>query len=126
MIQSYGHTPHQFVFGRNPRIPSDLLNEPLEVVPATASLHDSAAARSQAIRNTARKAVLDLQDSKSLRSALLARPRRVIAFAPGDLVAYWRSQKWVQGELHNQGHWYGTAVVLGYIGKNILIAHRKH
>ena len=43
MIQSYGHTPHQTVFGRNPRVPSDLLDEPLHVVSATASLHDSAA-----------------------------------------------------------------------------------
>ena len=125
MIQSYGHTPHQFVFGRNPRVPSDLLDEPLHVVSATASLHDSAAERAQAIRNTARKAVLDLQDNKSLRSALLARPRISVPFAPGDLVAYWRSQKWIQGELHNQGRWYGTAIVLGHIGKNLLIAHRK-
>eukprot|EP00435_Cladocopium_sp_Y103_P018812 s3028_g4.t1 len=125
MIQTYGFTPHQFVFGRNPRVPSELLDEPLQIVPATASLHDNAAARAQAIRQTARKAVLDLQDNKALRQALLARPRVSIPFAPGDLVAYWRSQKWIQGELHNQGRWYGTAVVLGYIGKNLLIAHRK-
>ena len=126
MIQSYGFTPHQFVFGKNPRVPSDLLDEPLHVVSATASLHDSAAERAQAIRQSARKAVLELQDSKALRSALLARPRVSIPFKPGDLVAYWISQKWIQGELHNQGRWYGTAVVLGYIGKNLLIAHRKH
>ena len=31
LIQVYGMTPSQFVFGRNPRIPENLLDEPLEV-----------------------------------------------------------------------------------------------
>ena len=38
MIQTYGHTPH----GKTPNAPSDLLNEPLHVVPATASLTEEA------------------------------------------------------------------------------------
>ena len=29
MIQVHGFTPHQFVFGKNPNTPEDLLNEPL-------------------------------------------------------------------------------------------------
>ena len=62
MIQSYGYTPHQFVFGKNPHIPSDLLNEPLSVVAGTASLTDEAVAKSQAMRTSARKAVIELQD----------------------------------------------------------------
>ena len=50
MIQNYGYTPHQHVFGKNPDIPGDLLSEPLHVVPGTAGLDDSAIAKSQAIR----------------------------------------------------------------------------
>ena len=40
MIQVHGHTPHQYVFGQNPRVPTDLLDEPQSVVPATVSLTD--------------------------------------------------------------------------------------
>ena len=77
------------------------------------------------MRNSARKAILELQDSRALRSALAARPRASITYQPGDLVAYWRSQKWIKGELHQNGAWYGTAVVLGTVGRNLILIHRK-
>ena len=126
MINVHGVTPHQYVFGRNPIIPSDLLDEPRAVVPATVSLHDHAIEQSQQIRTTARKAVLDLQDVCAMRRALMARPRVTRDFKPGDLVAYYRGQKWIEGQLNQQGRWYGTAIVLGYVGRNLVIAHRKH
>ena len=125
MIQHHGFSPQQYVFGRNVDIPSDLLNEPLRIVPATASLTNAAIAKSQEMRNSARKAILELQDSRALRSALAARPRASITYQPGDLVAYWRSQKWIKGELHQNGAWYGTAVVLGTVGRNLILIHRK-
>ena len=126
MINVHGVTPHQYVFGRNPIIPSDLLDEPQAVVPATVSLHDHAIEQAQQIRTTARKAVLDLQDDRAMRRALMARPRVTRDFKPGDLVAYYRGQKWIEGQLNQQGRWYGTAIVLGYVGRNLVIAHRKH
>ena len=125
MIQSYGLTPHQFVFGRNPDIPGDLLNEPLHIVPATAGLTDQAIARTQALRSSARQAVLALQDDQSLRRALLARPRVSAEFKPGELVCYWRQQKYQQGQINQQARWYGTAIVIGNVGRNVVIAHRK-
>eukprot|EP00435_Cladocopium_sp_Y103_P028343 s1179_g7.t1 len=72
-IQSYGYTPHQHVFGKNPTLPGDLLSEPLHVVPGTAGLTDDAVAKAQAIRCTARQAVVSMQDDKALRLALSAR-----------------------------------------------------
>ena len=126
MIQSYGLTPHQFVFGRNPEIPGDLLNEPLHIVPATAGLTDQAIAKTQALRSSARQAVLALQDDQSLRRALLARPRVSAEFKPGELVCYWRQQKYQQGQINQQARWYGTAVVIGNVGRNVVIAHRKN
>jgi hypothetical protein len=33
--------------------------------------------------------------------------------------------KWVQGRLVQGGQWYGTAVVLGHVGSNLVRAHRK-
>ena len=125
MIQSYGYTPHQHVFGKNPHVPGDLLDEPLNVVPATAGLTDLAVAKTQAIRNAARKAVLELQDSYALRRALAARPRVPVTFESGDLVAYWRGQKLQNGQVVQGGRWHGTAVVIGSVGRNFVVAHRK-
>ena len=125
MIQSYGFTPHQYVFGKNPDVPGDLLSEPLSVVPATAGLTDEQVARSQEIRTSARRAVADLQSDQAIRRALAARPRKVLVFTPGDLVAYWRNQKFQQGTLIQGGRWHGTAVIIGSIGRNYVVAHRK-
>eukprot|EP00435_Cladocopium_sp_Y103_P006224 s2324_g2.t1 len=125
MIQNYGFTPSQRVFGKNPEVPGDLLNEPVNVVAGTASIHDEAIARAQAVRTSARKAVLALQDDKVLRRALLARPRRDRPFVSGDVVAYWRDQKWAKGVLSQGGQWYGSGVVIGLIGRNVIIAHRR-
>ena len=97
MIQSFGFTPHLYVFGRNPSLPGDLLNEPLHVIPATAGLSDVEVEKSQAIRTAARKAVVELQDDKALRQALLARPRVPVEFQAGELVAYWRGAEILQG-----------------------------
>eukprot|EP00435_Cladocopium_sp_Y103_P073897 s9_g45.t1 len=125
MIQVHGFSPHQFVFGKGVHIPDDLLGEPVSVVPATASLTDSALAKSQAMRVTARVALAKLQDDRALRVALLARPRRSFEFKPGMAVAYWRDQKWVNGQLQLGGRWHGPAVVIGTVGRNVIVIHRK-
>lgn len=88
MIQSYGYTPHQFVFGKQPMLPGDLLNEPVNIVASTSGLFDQSVAHAQALRTAARKAVIELQDDRSLRRALLARPRVSQDFAAGG----WRSR----------------------------------
>ena len=103
MIQNYGYTPSQFIFGKNPELPGDLLNEPTNAVSCTASLHDQALAKRYATRASARQAVLALQDDQSLRRALTARPRRDKPFMSGDVVAYWRDQKWSKGVLSQGG-----------------------
>ena len=125
LIQVYGMTPAQFVFGRNPHLPTNLLDEPLDIVPATASLHEEAIQRSIAVRQAARTAVIELQDSKALRLAWAARPRRIEAFRPGAFVAYWRTQKSHEGVIERGGRWYGPAVVLGHVGKNVVVVHKK-
>ena len=125
MLQVHGFSPHQFVFGRNPHVPSDLLSEPLQTAAATASLTDEALAKAQALRLSARRAVIELQDDKAIRLALNARPRKAVDFQPGDYVCYWRNQKWIQGKLNQGGRWYGCAIVLGTVGRNLVIMHRR-
>ena len=124
-IQVYGMTPAQFVFGRNPRAPANLLDEPLDVIPATASLYEDAIARQIAVRQAARHAAIALQDDKALRLGLAARPRKVDMYKPGQFVAYWRTQKSQQGVIERGGRWYGPGVVLGYVGRNLVVIHKK-
>ena len=125
LIQVYGMTPSQHVFGVNPRIPENLLDEPLEIVPATASLYQAAIAKQVATRQSARRAVLELQDAKALRLALAARPRVTPSVSPGQYVAYWRTQKWIQGSLEQHGRWHGPAIVLGHVGRNVVVIHKR-
>ena len=125
LIQVYGMTPSQHVFGVNPRIPENLLDEPLEVIPATSALYQATVAKHVTTRQSARRAVLELQDSKALRLALAARPRTSMVVSPGQYVAYWRSQKWIQGSLEQQGRWHGPAIVLGHVGRNVVIIHKR-
>ena len=119
-IQTHGFTPSQVVFGKNPDLPGELLTEP-----QNALLEDNVE-KAQSIRHSAKKAILELQDDKSMRRALAARPRLARNFRAGDIVAYWRDQKWQQGKLSRGGRWYGSAVAIGLIGKNVVIAHRTH
>ena len=125
-IQTFGFSPCQHVFGRNPILPGDLLTEPQLVIPCTASLQEDSLSRACATRASARKALIELQDSKGLRRALAARSRRNLDFKSGDVVAYWRDQKWNNGKLSKGGRWYGSAVVIGHVGKNVIVAHRTH
>ena len=122
----YGMTPAQFVFGRNPRIPHALMDEPLSVVSATASLYEDHVARAVAVRQAARKAVPEMQDDKALRLSLAARPRNTEHFSPGARVAYWRTQQFHEGRLKRGGRWHGPAVVLGNVGHNIVIIHKRN
>ena len=71
-------------------------------------------------------AVIELQDNKALRLALAARPRKVQAFEPGASVAYWRTQKSHEGVIERGGRWYGPRVVLGYVGRNLVIVHKRN
>ena len=120
-----GYTPSQVVFGRNPTLPGELLDEPRNVISSTAALLEQSVEETQALRHAAKKAILGLQDAKHMRRALAARPRLARNFRPGDIVAYWRDQKWSQGILSRGGRWYGSGVVLGNIGRNVVIAHRN-
>ena len=124
LISESGASPYQFVFGRNPRVPSDLLQESPDIAASDAVLADDAMQQANAVRQSARRAVLEVQDDRALRAALRARPRVARPFSSGDWVYYWRTQKSVEGTRIEGGRWYGAALVLGHIGKNIVVAHK--
>ena len=126
LIQVYGMTPSQFVFGRNPKVPHNLLDEPLQVIPATAPLYEESIAKAVAVRQAARHAVIALQDDRALRLALSARPRVTTQFDPGAAVAYWRTQKSHEGKVERGGRWHGPAIVLGAVGRNLVVVHKRN
>ena len=97
LISVKGLSPNQLVFGRNPRVPEDLLQDWPCPVAASSPLHDDAHARAREIRSAARLALVMSQDDKSLRTALNARPRTEREFLAGDFVCYWRTQKYQRG-----------------------------
>ena len=96
LINNKGLSPAQLVFGRNPRVPSDLLQEQPCVVASTAPLHCEVASRSQAIRASARTALVMSQDDITLRTplTLVLELRESVS---GDYVCYWRTQKYQKG-----------------------------
>ena len=125
LISQSGVSPCQLVFGKNPHVPQDLLQDDPHVVASDAVEQTDHFGQTHSIRQAARRAVLACQDDKALRAALRARPRAVVDFQSGDWVFYWRSQKWQSGVLERGGKWHGAAMVLGKIGKNIVVAHRR-
>ena len=44
----------------------------------------------------------------------------------GDVVAYWRDQKWSKGVLSQGGRWFGSGIVIGLVGRNVIVAHCNH
>lgn len=77
------------------------------------------------MRTSARLALIQTQDDRALRVSLLARPRTTVEFVPGDMGAYWRNQKMGSGSLQTGGKWWGTAIVLGKVGRNYVLMHRR-
>ena len=97
LLTESGASPYQLVFGRNPRVPTDLLQGAPHVPAVDASEAESAWVRASQVRASARKAVLECHDDRALRAALRARPRVARPFRSGDWVYYWRTQKYIGG-----------------------------
>ena len=125
LLTESGASPYQLVFGRNPRVPTDLLQDAPHVPAVDASEAESAWVRASQVRASARKAVLECHDDRALRAALRARPRVTRPFRSGDWVYYWRTQKYIGGTKIEGGRWYGAALVLGSLGRNLIVAHRR-
>lgn len=97
-MNSEGVTPQQAVTGRPPSTPGDVLsNFGGRLAEHSLISASPSAAKQVAMRETARIAMIRLHYSKSLREAELARSRtttQVEAPTPGDLVFFWRAQKY--------------------------------
>ena len=124
-----GFSPMQAAVGRQPLLPGDALRNNLA---ENDSLEQPTYARLVAIRETTRMAMLRLHFSRSLRRAEQARSRNpTIAAAPvvGDLVYYWREQKYNKRGSYNQRRlllrkWHGSALLVAFEGANCYVTSR--
>ena len=108
-----GASPAQWVFGRNPRIPSMLLSEP-EAIEAKQMIDDSAKlAAIERMRHTAMVEYLNLEHSEALRKAILRRSRPWRGpLQVGQKVAYFRHKSQVDGEGSLEGYRQGLIIGL--------------
>ena len=84
---SHDVSPMKLVFGRNPEIPGNLLCDIPEMIANSSFLHDRDAGRAARVRTVARTKLMMQSDKLSARRALDTRPRVVLTFLPGDMVA---------------------------------------
>jgi hypothetical protein len=98
LLSVAGVSPYQLVFGRNPKLPSDLLQDNPDLNAIESADSDTAMDKAHSIRMAARKAVLEAKDNRALKAAIRARPRPHRPFQSGDWNYYWRTQKWNKGE----------------------------
>lgn len=97
-VNESGTSPQQLVTGKNVRAPGDVLSGFHEHLAEHALIEAvPSIAKQTAIRETARLAMIRLHYSRALRQAELSRSRSTTATSlpsPGDLVYFWRAQKY--------------------------------
>ena len=106
------------MFGRDPELSFDVLVPGADVAAVTMSVLDRPSERAAQIRQAARQAVVESQDDRAMRRALVARPRPWREFQVGDQVAFWRKGR--------HARWHGRAAVLALCpgSKNVWVAYR--
>ncbi|CAE6959768.1 HSP90 [Symbiodinium sp. CCMP2592] len=81
-----GYSPRQWVFGVNPRLPGDVLDEPHNLSAMSHLTTDARMQRMNAVRQAARIAFLRVQTDQAMQRALLHRSRvKKTHYEPGDL-----------------------------------------
>lgn len=110
----WGFSPHQLVFGQNPKIPS-LLNEEVKLSMLNEHTVSKIVADHLTALTTARKKFVELENSNRLKRALQDRVYEAAAdmkYVSGDRVYFKRS---------NQKKWNGPAMVVGHLANQVLI-----
>ena len=97
-IRTHGRSAYQAVFGREPRLPDSVFNDPMTLSSSTpiAQMENyDPTFKAEVIRAEALKTLHDLDTSQHLRRALLRKTRatRVADLLPGQKCAFWRWQR---------------------------------
>ena len=112
LLNVYGYSPNQLVFGRNPNTPAVHSDRP----PAENSSADLSEylSRNLAALHSARRAFIQQESCERLRRALSRKSRNIPFFSNGVSVYYKRN---------NSREWHGPAKVLGKDSQNYLLKH---
>ncbi len=122
MLSVGGVSPAQIVFGRNPEVLADLLQDNPNLVANSCILHDPVANKVACIRAASRRVILAHNENKVARRALDARPRVLRSFQPGEMVAVWRSIN-PRGKALKMSHYrWRPGIVIGAVRGNYWIA----
>ncbi|CAE7462138.1 GIP [Symbiodinium sp. CCMP2456] len=117
-----GYSPRQWVFGVNPRIPGDVVDEENNLAAMSHLTVDARVQRMNAVRQAARVAFIQVQTSQSVQRALLHRSRvKKTHYEPGDLVFIYREKR---PEKHKKPvrMWIGPCTVVGAEGQNLWVS----
>lgn len=116
-VRSSGCSAYQWVFGKNPRVPDDVLSpdgkfEALQAMELDDELRKRAQVRAQADEKMAAYRL-----NEAVRTAILRKSHPIKEdYQPGDLVAFWREAKYKQGKKGQKGKripaaWYRGIVI---------------
>ncbi|CAK9109800.1 unnamed protein product, partial [Durusdinium trenchii] len=106
MVYSRGRSAYQAVFGRQPRLPNDVLSDDHVLSSSTQAFDENynPKLRAELVRSEAQKCLLDLNASQQLRRALLRKTRNTAIpdLQPGQRCAVWR---WSKKGVRKRGAW---------------------
>ena len=121
-----GFSPSQIVFGRNPKLPEDLIDNGDNLGANYLLTTDLKRQREVAIRTAARLSFHKLQVDDKLRRALLHQTRtRSRPVEVGESVFFFREDRnYKKGSTanHKLGRWRGPGVVIGFEGQNTWVS----
>ena len=112
LLNVYGFSPNQLVFGRNPALPNVYSNK----LPANQN-HENVShhiAENLAAMHSARKAFIQQESCEKVRRALSKQTRNVMFFRAGESVYFKRA---------NSNVWHGPATVMGRDSQMYLLKH---
>ncbi len=114
----HGFSPIQHVLGQDIRVPGSLMNHPENISAHSLASQEGPFQKSLAMRETARRAWIRLDNSSRLRRALVAKNRREqYVFMPGMQAYFWRRRGSMKGKFaKDPERWVGPAIVLATEG----------
>ena len=111
-----GYSPAQWVFGAEPRMTADFMEEPENMAMLTTP--SESIARRMQIRTEARAAFVRMQTCETLRRAALARTRPHRGnWTAGSYVYWWR----LVNNSNRRGIWKGPGIVIGMQDTNVWV-----
>ena len=114
---------NKWVFGVNPRLPGDVIDEAADLSTLSSFSIDSKLQRQNAIRQAARVAFLQVQTSEAMQRALVHKARvKKFHFEAGDLVYVFRERRPTNKGKKAVRHWLGPCTVVGLERQNYWVS----